>query len=165
MVVLTSERSRGERGAELGVHGTKIGLERLGRRDIRAQRGIQRVDRAPGQRVDPGPRLRRQIAGRDQPDEVLLVQCDHVGHDLLPLELEHTVDVREVRQKLLVNALVEARDQVLDFADESEAIHGAGIQVGKRAVGELRLERAQHGLDRRYRRVLTLESLRDQPGQ
>src|SRR5271165_971641 len=50
-------------------------------------------------------------------------------------------------------------------SDESVAVHGTGIQVGKRSRGELRLQRTQHGFDRRYCRVLTVESLRDQPGQ
>ena len=164
-MVLTSLREAASRGAERVRHDAKIGLEALGRRDIRADRGIQRVDRSPGQRVDRGPRQRGQIVARDQPDRALLVQRDQVGHDLLPLELEHVVDVREVRQKLLVNVLVVARDQALYLRDESEAVHGAGIQVGKRSSGELRLQRTQHGSDRRYCRVLTMVSLRDQPGQ
>ena len=75
-----------------------------------------------------------KTVGRDQPDRALLVQRDQVGHDLLPLELEHVVDVREVRQKLLVNVLVVARDQALYLRDESVAVHDAGIQVGKRPI-------------------------------
>ena len=167
MVVLTSVRvSGGRRGAERVRHGTPRSVSKLWVAVTYALTGVFKEKIGPPVNVlIAAPACVGRLSARDQPDRALLVQRDQVGHDLLPLELEHVVDVREVRQKLLVNVLVEARDQALYLRDKSVAVDDAGIQVGKRSIGELRLQRTQHGLDRRFCRVLTVESLRDQPGQ
>ena len=48
----------------------------------------------------------------------------------------------EAGQELLVNVLVETGDHTLSFADHAEAVDRAGVVIGKRPAGELRLQRA-----------------------